>query len=110
MSTREKKHRLADDCYQGRILISFTLCIKNREHLFNNFEVVNIFIDFLRDAAEKFYCSIPAYCFMPDHLHIIVEGTKEQINLLKFLHHFKQKTGFWMSQKQPGVSWQKDFF
>ena len=47
---------------------------------------------------------------MPDHLHIVVEGTQDEVNLLKFLNHYKQKTGFWMSQNRPGVSWQKDFF
>jgi len=47
---------------------------------------------------------------MPDHLHIIVEGTQEEINLLRFINHYKQKTGFWMSKNQPGVSWQKNFF
>jgi REP element-mobilizing transposase RayT len=47
---------------------------------------------------------------MPDHLHIIVEGSNEEVNLLRFLNHFKQKTGFWMSRNQPDVSLQKDFF
>jgi putative transposase len=47
---------------------------------------------------------------MPDHLHIVVEGTQDEVNLLKFINHYKQKSGFWMSQNRPGVSWQKDFF
>jgi len=47
---------------------------------------------------------------MPDYLHTIVSSTQDDANLLKFINYFKQKTGFWMSQNQIGVSWQKDFF
>jgi len=47
---------------------------------------------------------------MPDHLHIITMGTQVDANLLKFINSYKQKTGFWMSKHQPGVSWQKDFY
>ena len=47
---------------------------------------------------------------MPDHLHIIVVGTQQEANLLKFVRHYKQKTGFWMSKNEPDVSWQKSFF
>ena len=110
MSIREKRHRLQLECYQGRICVSFTLCVKDRSPLFLEPTIVNIFSELLVDSAKKFYCMIPAYCFMPDHLHIIVEGTQEEINLLRFINHYKQKTGFWMSKNQPGVSWQKNFF
>jgi putative transposase len=47
---------------------------------------------------------------MPDHLHIIVMGTQDDVNLLKFINQYKQKTGFWMARNQPDMSWQKDFF
>jgi REP element-mobilizing transposase RayT len=47
---------------------------------------------------------------MPDHLHIVVAGTQDDVNLVKFINDYKQKTGFWLSQNQPGVSWQKDFY
>jgi REP element-mobilizing transposase RayT len=47
---------------------------------------------------------------MPDHVHIVVEGTQDEVNLLKFINQYKQKTGYWMSQNRPAVSWQKDFF
>jgi REP element-mobilizing transposase RayT len=110
MPIREKRHRLPPDCYQGQICVSFTFCVKNRFPLFTESNVVNIFIEILRNAAEKFHCFIPAYCFMPDHLHTIVSSTQDDANLLNFVNYFKQKTGFWMSQNQIGVSWQKDFF
>lgn len=110
MSIRERKHRLDPACYQGRIFVSFTLCVKNRSPLFIESDIVNIFMNLLNDSAIRFSCKIPAYCFMPDHVNIVVEGTQEEVNLLKFINHYKQTTGYWMSKNRSDVSWQKDFF
>jgi REP element-mobilizing transposase RayT len=110
MSIREKPHRLPPDSYQGRLCVSFTLCVKDRLPLFQEPIIVNIFTEILRKAAEKSHCFVPVYCFMPDHLHIIVSSNRDDANILKFVNYFKQKTGFWMSQNKIGVSWQKDFF
>jgi putative transposase len=110
MPVREKKHRLQPHCYQGRICISFTVCINDRNPFFIEPAIVNIFKDLLNDSANKFSCILPAYCFMPDHVHIVVEGTQDEVSLLKFINYYKQKTGFWMSKNRPGRSWQKNFF
>ena len=110
MPIKERKHRLDPACYQGRIFVSFTLCVKNRSPLFIESAIVNIFMNLLNNSAIKFSCIIPAYCFMPDHLHIIVGGAQEEANLLKFINHYKQTTGYWMSKNRSDVSWQKDFF
>jgi putative transposase len=110
MSIREKAHRLQRDCYQGQVAVALTLCIKDRKPLFVDSSLVNIFTGLLRNTAEKFYCLIPAYCFMPDHVHIIAMGTQGESNLLKFINSYKQKTGFWLSKNKPAVSWQKDFY
>lgn len=35
-----------------------------------------------------------AYCFMPDHLHIVLEGDCENADLKKFISSFKQISGY----------------
>jgi len=65
MRAKEKKHRLSGDCYTGQISVSFTLCVKDRIPLFERADIVNIFIEILKELAEKYHCIIPAYCFMP---------------------------------------------
>ena len=47
---------------------------------------------------------------MPDHLHLIMTGTDDEVDLLKAIGGFKQKTGFWLSKNKRDVQWQKDFF
>ena len=110
MQVKEKKHRLSADCYKGRISVSITLCVKNRAPLFTNADIVKAFIKILKETAAKYPCIIPAYCFMPDHVHLIVSGTEDDADIIKFLAVYKQKTGFWMSRREISAKWQKDFF
>lgn len=39
-----------------------------------------------------------AYCFMPDHLHLVLEGDAENADLNKYISSFKQISGYRYSQ------------
>ena len=106
----EKKHRLPLEYYKGKIRCAFTLCIRNREHLFGNGKVINIFNEILHDELKKNMIVNWAYIYMPDHLHILIEGENESSDLLKSVVSFKQKTGYWLSKNMAGCGWQKDFY
>jgi REP element-mobilizing transposase RayT len=47
---------------------------------------------------------------MPDHFHILAEGKSEKSDLMRFVKNFKQNSGYWLSQNQPQVKWQKNFY
>lgn len=51
-----------------------------------------------------------AYCFMPDHLHILAAGSRIDAQMINFVKHFKQNTGFWFHKKFRRPLWQKGFF
>ncbi len=53
--------------------------------------------------------SIIAYCFMPDHIHILTSGD-ERINLIKFVKQFKQITGYNFKKATGRRLWQKSFY
>ncbi|MFH1288633.1 MAG: transposase [bacterium] len=106
---KEKKHRLSLSCYQGEVRVTFTLCVEDKKPLFSQKAIVDKFIKILKEAENKFNCKNWVYVFMPDHLHLILEGGSEQSDLWKTIILFKQKTGFWLSQNKMG-SWQKDFY
>jgi putative transposase len=110
MNIREKPHRMQKNVYQGGISVSFTLCIKDRVPLFNKASLVHIFESFLKSEVERSLCIIPAYCYMPDHQHLIVSGTDPEADTLKFIKAYKQKTGYWLAKNQINAYWQKDFF
>jgi putative transposase len=106
----EKKHRLSSGHYRGSIRVTFTFCIEGNNPLFSDNSVVDIFLKALKEAESKFDCKNWIYVFMPDHLHIIMEGNSEKSDLWKMDKLFKQKTGYWLAQNKSGIEWQKDFY
>ena len=73
-NVREKPHRLPRDCYRGRVIVAFTACVDNRHTPYLDSVIVNNFLDSLNKAATKSKCLVPIYCFMPDHVHVILQG------------------------------------
>ncbi len=112
MQITEKKHRLNLDRYRGNVIANFTLCIKNRIYIFthNHENIILLFQDILKESLKRYDCKNWVYVFMPDHLHLILEGYSEKADLRKAVALFKQKTGYWFSKNKYNVSWQKDFY
>jgi len=106
----EKNHRLPREYYLGETTAAFTLCVHDKKTIFQDPAVVHAFVSILITALENSRCIVPVYCFMPDHLHIILTGAEPQADLWKTIVSFKQKTGYWLSRNMPTARWQKDFY
>ena len=112
MVIKEKRHRLPKEFYRGEIWVAFTLCIKKdvaSGFSLSEIEIVNTFTEILTSIVTKEACIVPVYCFMPDHQHLIVTGTRGDSDIWKVIVSYKQKTGFWMSKNKPEIRWQKRF-
>ncbi|MFC1582563.1 transposase [Planctomycetota bacterium] len=109
-NTKTGKIRLNPEQYQGQVRVSYTLCVKNRSHLFTEANIVPLLLDELKLALLKYSCKNELYVFMPDHLHCMVEGEKSDSDSLKAMYVFKQKTGFWLAQNLPEHKWQSRFY
>ncbi len=66
-------------------------------------------IETLRAYSEKHGLAVLAYCFMPDHLHLLVEGDSES-DLPQFIKDFKQRTGYAYRRSNSGLLWQKSYY
>src|SRR4051794_39786856 len=55
--------------------------------------------------AEGF--AILAYCFMPDHVHVLVEGLREDSDCKRFSSRAKQFSGFYYAQRYGRTLWQR---
>jgi putative transposase len=106
----EKKHRLSREYYQGRVSAAFTLCIRGKEQAFTDEDVVNAFIEILRLESRRGDCFVPAYCFMPDHQHVLLFGMADNSDVWNVMVRYKQRTGYWLSRNRPPIKWQKDFY
>jgi putative transposase len=107
---REKKHRLDPEIYRGKILVSFTLCIKNRKELFVSNDIFSRFESILLKELAEGDVSAQIYLFMPDHVHLILSGREENTDILKCLNSYKKQTGFWLYKNKPSIKWQKDYY
>jgi REP element-mobilizing transposase RayT len=85
--------------YIGVYRYFLTFCTPERRRHFTEADHVSLVRDqFLRRSTEDHF-SIPAYCFMPDHVHLLVEGTQDDSDLRRFVKGAKQYSGFYCTQR-----------
>jgi putative transposase len=93
--------------YVGFARCFLTFCTYERRRYFDRADKVDIVRDqFLRAAAEQAF-EIIAYCFMPDHVHLLVEATREDADLKRFTKLAKQLSGFYVKQARGEPLWQR---
>jgi len=113
ITVRERKHRLLPEFYCGKVIVSFTASLKDRLPLLNKTRTFSHLSRILLDALDRGNCDAHIFLFMPDHCHLLVEGRKEDSDLLRFMKEFKQRSGYWFSKSMPTlqtIKWQKDFY
>jgi REP element-mobilizing transposase RayT len=72
------------------------------------FCIVGVFVESLTEVAQKQgFCAV--YCFMPDHVHLVLFGNTHAANSLRAVELFKQMTGYWLKRNYPRIKWQKGF-
>ena len=103
-------HRLDASQYAGYRLYFLTIGTHHRTPHFKNQTVVTLVLSqFLRVATSEGFAVI-AYCFMPDHVHMLVVGRRENAGLRRFVSKGKQRAGFEFARTVGGRLWQKNFF
>jgi len=110
MTFPRRNIRLAEENYLGERVYFLTLCCEGRRPLFRNPQTVSRLLEILTEEAERKKFSVHAYCFMPDHLHLLIEGTAAGSHLLKFVNIFKQRSGFEHKQKTGVALWQFKYY
>ncbi|MBI5886213.1 MAG: transposase [Deltaproteobacteria bacterium] len=101
---------MLDFDYRGEYTYFITMSTKNKVQRFCEWVIVAAMIDALKDAADVERFAVDAYCFMPDHIHLLLRGLNERAVLTRFIGRFKQTGGYWF-KKRHGVSlWQVSFY
>lgn len=96
--------------YRGAHRYFVTICVRNRVAVFTSPAAVAPVLSQLRHTADTTGFAIVAYCFMPDHLHLLVEGATEHARFLQFMRVFKQRSSFRWKQRTGGELWQRGYF
>ena len=93
--------------YVGVHRYSLTFCTDRRIPHFVDQAIVYLVLTQIVRAAEEHGFAVVAYCFMPDHLHLLVEGQSDDSDCKRFIARAKQYSGFYFAKVHGGTLWQR---
>lgn len=87
-----KKIRLPFEAYcETSLPCGITICANNRRNLFKNKDFTDYCIDLLKEICREKEFRLFAYCFMPDHIHILIQGLGKQ-SIIDLVREFKSRS------------------
>lgn len=102
--------RLAGFEYLGYFHYSLTMCTFQRREHFASAECVRVACEHFFEEAHAHDVVIPAYCFMPDHVHLVVSGRAQNADLVRFAKRSRQRIAF-AHRRTAGVPfWQDGYY
>jgi len=104
-----KRPRLKEFSYQGSFAYFATVRTHQKKPYFQSEQVARFVHLILQQAASQFRFTVIAYCFMPDHLHLLLAG-EEDSSLKDFMKTFKQRSGFYFKQHHNTLLWQPSYY
>ena len=105
-----KRNRLSPEAYRGRKAYFLTLCTWDRKRGFVDSGLVEMILGVLRDVCVRFSFGVYAYCFMPDHLHLIVTGEDDSSELPGMVRAFKSLAAGAGAEIGVFDIWQKGYY
>lgn len=102
-----RPERLRRFGYVGYYRYFLTFCTFRRRRLFVDSGNVALARSEILRAAEHTRFAVTAYCFMPDHLHLLVQSQSEAADGRQFIAHAKQYSGFVFARAIGERLWQR---
>jgi putative transposase len=110
MPFNRKNIRLAPLNYLGYGTYFVTICTHDRIPHFADTSLGHVTLGHLISLSGRHSFLLHAFCLMPDHLHLLAEGSSPQSNLLRFITAFKQRTAFAHKNRADDPLWQTKFY
>jgi putative transposase len=102
--------RIPGFSYRGRWRYSITACTVDRRARLDDPAWFAVLIVQIRQLAGEEQFAVLAYCAMPDHLHLLVEGLSDDSCLPSFMFRLKQQTGFIYRRMTCRSLWQSGYY
>jgi len=93
--------------YVGLYRYFLTFCTDYRQRLFTDADAVSLVLSQIMRAAREERFAMVAYCFMPDHAHLLAQAEHESSDCRGFIKQAKQFSGFYYSQRFGRRLWQR---
>ena len=104
-----RPHRMPQEAYRGVGSVFYTICLETDAKGLTGPAVAAFCIDVLQRRMAAAQTRIDAFCFMPDHLHVLATGMIESADSWLGIVQFKQVTGKWFWSEGIGIAWQRRF-
>jgi putative transposase len=101
---RRSSPRLSSFSYRGTYAYHLILNTRGGLPSFEDGRLVSVCLECLAASASRYGFDVVAYCFMPDHVHLLVTA-RQDAPLVRFVQHFKQATG----HRSCGL-WQRSYY
>jgi putative transposase len=102
--------RLAGFDYVGLYRYSLTICTYRRVPWFTEGSIVVPARTQLLHIMQKYRFDVIAYCFMPDHAHVLLEAQAASCALKPPVQRWKQVTGFAHRREHEPRLWQTGYY
>jgi putative transposase len=96
--------------YTGLQRYFLTLCTDERCPVFVCESTVSLVLGHFRQSIAQHGFVNLAYCFMPDHLHLLCEARREDAHLVPFVSDAKQRSGYAFRRSTGHRLWQPGFY
>jgi putative transposase len=97
--------------YTGLYRYSLTFGTHRRLRLFTDRLHVESVLGQIRRTCDDEQFALLAYCFMPDHVHVVAEGQTESSDLRRFVKIAKQRVAFvFRTVFRVPATWQHGYY
>jgi REP element-mobilizing transposase RayT len=96
--------------YVGQYRYFLTFCVRDRLPVFRDTQIVEQTLKQLRRTSGLERFAILAYCVMPDHAHLLVEGLEADSDFKRFAKMAKQRSGGAYARSRHARLWQEGYY
>jgi putative transposase len=101
--------RIKGFSYLGAYRYFVTFCTLERRAVFTDIGLGRLVIVQFRRTCRQEKFAILAYCLMPDHAHLLLEGTNAASNLAALIKSAKQSSGQRFAARMKRPLWEEGF-
>jgi putative transposase len=102
--------RLSSFSYRGCYRYSLTFCAAHQHPAFVSTDIVQMLVPQILRTCEEQHFELLAYCFMPDHVHLLLEGLTDDADFRACGRVLRQRTALAYAQQVGRRLWQPGYW
>ena len=110
MWSHQSPPRLQTHTYKTKRSYFVTFCVYNRVPVFSDQAVAKIAQSVIREYRDKGFYWLPAYCVMPDHIHLLIIPISPDRHVSRIVATLKNAINLTLRRLKKRVRWQWGYY